>query len=168
MKTFPRISLLSLLLVASVYATGQAAVEEIETTASSPRALRAEIRTLERDMFALFNQLNSNDEFDVTCEYHTPTGSKVPAWRCEPAFMRIAESAEFMQMKDNAQTASGGLRGLGYLPRRGDDIAFMQREKAEQMQTEMRALANEHPELASAIIALHNLRLQLAAVEGDQ
>ncbi|MDY6982104.1 MAG: hypothetical protein SV422_03360 [Pseudomonadota bacterium] len=168
MRTVPRI-LLSLLVAASMDATAQPQpADAIEATESpgTPRALRAEIRTLERDMFELFNKLNSDDEFDVTCDFHTPTGSKVPLWRCEPAFIRIAESAEYMQMKDNATATGGGLRGLGYLPRRGDDVAFMQREKAAQLQEEMRALALAHPELATAIVALHARRLQLAEMEG--
>lgn len=168
MRTFPRLSLLSLLFAASMDAAAQPAAQPADAIeeADTPRALRAEIRTLERDMFELFNELNSNDEFDVTCDYHTPTGSKVPLWQCEPAFIRIAESAEYMQMKDNAAATGGGLRGLGYLPRRGDDVAFMQREKAAQMQEEMRALALAHPELATAIVALHARRLQLAEMEG--
>lgn len=170
MRTFPRI-LLSLLVAASMDATAQPqpadATDVAESSGSSPRALRAEIRTLERDMFELFNKLNSNDDFDVTCDFHTPTGSKLAVWQCEPAFLRLAESAEYMQMKDNSNTDTGGIHGIGYLPRRSDDVAFMQREKAAQMQEEMRALALEHPELAKAIVTLHARRLQLAEMEGD-
>lgn len=167
MPSFPRITLLALLCAAGVQATAQAPepvdeIEVVESSGNTPRLLRAEIRKLERDMFELFNKLNSNDEFDVTCDYHTPTGSKIPLWRCEPAFILRAENAEFMQMNESS---TGGLRSLGYLPRKRDDVAYMQREKAAQMQEELRTLAFEHPELATAVMTLHARRLQLAEME---
>ncbi|HEY0961459.1 MAG TPA: hypothetical protein VGE69_03800 [Pseudomonadales bacterium] len=170
MRTLARLSLSPLLLAASVSVVAQpaplpaAAIEE-STTQSTPAALRAEIRTLERNMFELFNELNSNDEFDVNCGYHTPTGSKIPLWKCDPAFMRVAESAEFMQMKDSRAPNAAGLTGIGYVPQDRDDLAYMLREKTAEMQSEMKALAFAHPELAQAVMALHERRQQLAAIE---
>lgn len=166
MRVLPRLSVLPLLLAASLHAPAQPIDEPADSGQPSARSLRNEIRNAERDMFALFNKLNSDDELDVACGYSTPTRSKIPVWHCEPAFMRIAEGAEFMQMKDNMAPASGDVSRFGYLPRDRDGITFIVREKQEQLQNRLRTLAQENPELASAIVALHDLRQQLAAIEG--
>lgn len=169
MRALPLTTLLTLLLALSLHVAAQPsdASEAIESDGErTASALRAEIRALERDMFAHFNRLNSNDDFDVTCGYITPTGSKIPVWNCEPAFISAAEGAEFLQMEDSRAPNGQGLGGIGYVPRNRDDIAFIQREKVAQMQDELRALALAHPELAAAIVALHDRRLQLAEIEG--
>lgn len=167
MRAFPRLCLFPLLFAVGLHAQAQSIEDAEDAGPGTARALRNEIRNVERDMFALFNRLNDDDDLDVTCGYSTPTRSKIPIWQCEPAFMRIAEGAEFMQMKDNMTPGNGGASKFGYLPRGRDDIAFMQREKQAQLQNQLRTLALGNPELASAVVALHKLRQQLAAIEGS-
>lgn len=172
MRALPHISLLTLIPALGMHVMAQSTeppADPIEEAASSGQrtlpALRAEIRSLERDMFAIFNKLNSTDDFDVTCGYNTPTGSKIPSWQCEPAFMRLAEGAEFMQMKDNSTPGAAGITGIGYVPQSRNDIALLQQEKVEQMQSELKTLAFEHAELGAAVMTLHTRRLQLAEME---
>jgi hypothetical protein len=128
-------------------------------------SLRAETQHLEQHMFRLYNELNSSDDFDVACGDKTPTGSKLPVWQCEVAFMRDAEGVEFSRMWDNRTRGTRGVMAFGYVPRSHEQLAFLHREKLKQLNTEMKALALQHPELASALLDLQARREQLAEME---
>jgi hypothetical protein len=74
------------------------------------------MQQIEQRMFDLFNALNSNDEFDVACAHKTLTGSRLPPWQCEAAFMRDAEAREIAHAI-GADGIREGLRNLNR-PRR--------------------------------------------------
>ena len=60
--------------------------------------LRREFYRAEADFFAVFNSLNSNDEFDVRCEYVTFLGSRRKYRLCQPKFARKAEARATQEM----------------------------------------------------------------------
>ena len=54
-------------------------IEEISVIGErTTYSLRLEIKSAEADVYNLFNELNNNDEFDVTCEEVVYTGSHLP------------------------------------------------------------------------------------------
>jgi len=123
-------------------------------------ALRAETRQLEQQMYDLFNALNSDDQFDVACGEHKVTGSTIPEWRCEAAFMRNASARSTSSRFDNPLAAAANTQG-GYVPQSSRQIGFNQRKKVEQLNQEMMTLARQNPPLAAAMIAYNDKRQQL-------
>ncbi len=128
-------------------------------------ALRAEAQRLERDMYEIFNRLNSNDGFDVACGDTAVTGSTIPVWTCEAAYMRNSQSRNVSAARDNrwnGRTLGGTFTNA---PSSNSQVAFRSRKKERELNDEMKALAHEHPELASAMIALNaaQQRLETAA-----
>lgn len=54
--------------------------------------LRKEAETAEKDVFAIFNDINSDDDFDVRCKKQKTLGSRRKVQVCTPKFQRRMES----------------------------------------------------------------------------
>jgi len=62
--------------------------EEVIVRGQTLDTLRELIREAEEAYFDRFNEINSNDEFDIHCYYRVEIGSKIPRRRCLPNFWR--------------------------------------------------------------------------------
>lgn len=60
---------------------------------SSVQRIRARMLAAERQLYDLFNQLNDEDRFNVSCSSHQPTGTRFREQVCLPRFVRDATSA---------------------------------------------------------------------------
>jgi hypothetical protein len=149
----------SLITALCLVASTAAAQDAVDLT-----ALRAETRQLEQHMYDVFNSLNSDDEFDVTCGEKKVTGSAIPAWTCEAAFMRNAAARGMSSRFDNPGAAMANTQG-GFIPQSTRQVAFNERKKTQELNEEMMALARQHEELASAMIAFNAKREQLDAAD---
>ncbi len=87
-------------------------------------------------VFALFNTLNSDDEFDVLCTYEAPIGSHIKERFCEPNFL--------VEMRADAlrDVARGQYNDVNF-------ATIFKKEK--ELQREMKELAVEHPDLREAL-----------------
>lgn len=136
----------------------QPPIEEIEVIGErSLLQLRLEIKQAEVHMFDLFNALNSTDDFDVTCRNVTHTGTLIPTWECDAGYMR---RARFQNVQD--------FLNFGIPPKSEQELWWENRHKTEQLNAEMKAVAREHPELASAMIELHEKRQRLEELEQER
>ena len=156
-KKRPNTLLLFLLLANSVAQSEEAPQAQVDVS-----AIRAETKQLEQDMYKLFNKLNSSDDLDVACGDRAVTGSTIPVWQCDAAFMRDAGSTDVGRRFDN-NLARG--TQFGNAPQSSKQLSAAYRKKAQQLNDEMKALALEHPELGSAMLALHVKRQQLEKLE---
>lgn len=112
-------------------------IEEITVYGQKPLlGLRWQMQRAEKTFYDVFNELNSNDDFDVKCEHKTQTGSRLTEYACTPRFVRVHQS------QLNKQRLYGGL----YIPEKKMDIAG----KQGQMREELVALIETHPELLKA------------------
>ena len=127
-------------------------------------ALRAEVQQLEQGMYNLFNKFNSTDDLDVQCLEKAPTGSTIPVWQCEAAFMKDVQSRDTASRWDNPLAGAANTQN-GFIPQSGKQLSFANRKKAQQLNEEMKALGAQHPELGSAMLALHAKRQQLEKLE---
>lgn len=109
--------------------------------------LRHELYVAEEEFFDVFNALNSNDDFDVECEYLTFLGSRRRHHLCMPRFAERAEAEATMNMM---------LSGEWYDYR--VDVKRLT-TKEEQMWTEMAELVSEHSELQDAMTKLARSKL---------
>ena len=91
------------------------------------RLLRDEVWLAEDNFYELFNSLNKGRQFDVTCFHRRPLGSQIARRVCEANFVK------------------NGQYGVPHW-------AFV-RHKTKQMQQEMVALVDKHPELQEALVA---------------
>ena len=105
--------------------------------------LRREFYLAEANFFAVFNSLNSNDEFDVRCEYVTFLGSRRKHRLCQPKFARKAEARATQEM-----LASGAMLYMSHVNRK------KLKEMDELLWQEMSALIRRNMELQLAFTDL--------------
>jgi hypothetical protein len=154
------ITLVLLLSTGSVIA--QAGELEQAGAKSDVIVLRAETQKLEQDMYTLFNALNSSDDFDVVCDEKAVTGSKIPVWQCDAAFMRDASATDVGRRFDNNPTRQSQFANA---PKTSKQISNSYQDKVQKLNDEMKTLAAKNPELGTAMLALHAKRQQLEQAE---
>jgi hypothetical protein len=96
------------------------------------RLLRDEVWQAEDNFYELFNALNKGRQFDVTCTLRKPFGSQIARRVCEPFFVNSSPTAGMIDI--------GGPPHWVYM-----------RHKSRQMEREMVALIDEHPDLYAAL-----------------
>ncbi len=108
--------------------------------------LRLEIEAAEEEVYGLFNELNTNDDFDVKCTREVFVGSHFKRRRCMAAYLREAE----------AENAQNQLRGIDTrLSLSGVQGEVQQQTLA--MEAEMAQLALDNPEFLQALRKLAEL-----------
>ena len=138
--------------------TPQNRIEEIEVIGQrSLIQLRLEIKQAEVHMFSLFNELNSKDEFDVNCRNVTHTGTLIPTWECDTGYIK---EARFQNVQD--------FLDFGIPPTSEEELWWESRHKTAQLNAEMKEIAKQHPDLAVAMIGLHEKRQRLEDLERDK
>lgn len=135
--------------------TAASSLEEVTVRGQrSMLSYRIEIEAARDRIYDVFNALNSSDEFDVTCDYERPTGTRIPQRRCRPEFLKQA-------------TAEAGRAFLDAMLFEGNAQAGMSRAMAANSRAqvkhrllveEMSRLVTEHPALAEAFIEYFRLQ----------
>ena len=111
-------------------------------------SIRRELYRAEENVFAMFNSLNSKDEYDIQCDYVEQLGSRKRHHVCEPNFVLKIKADQ-----GNAMMSDGGFgeqKGF-YLPHWPMGVVF---KKEKLLWEEMAALASENPELREALAKL--------------
>ena len=104
--------------------------------------LRHELYDAEKEFFMVFNEVNSNDDFDVDCDYEIFLGSRRRHHLCIP---RFAERAEAEAIVHSRSTGGGWMDSWD---------RNRLKHKDEQLWAEMRTLLAETPELREAMSKL--------------
>jgi len=129
--------------------------EEVVVRGRSRAVLRAQIELAEEALYARFNEINSNDEFDIHCRRVTPINSHISRRVCEPNFWRT------VQARVGEETVRA-LQGSASLP---TEMFFAEGYmKYQQLEEEMRRLAAEDEELRRSLVRLTRL---IEARRGD-
>jgi hypothetical protein len=66
--------------------------EEVIVVGQNPAAMRERIRLATDAVYAKFNELNSDDAYDIHCRYRATTGSRMRVRVCESNFWRDAQA----------------------------------------------------------------------------
>ena len=103
--------------------------------------LRQELYEAEDNAYAVFNSLNSDDEYDVQCYREAPVGSHIKRRVCRPNFV-------------NDATPDDARKGQLGLPNK-DAWAIVQ-QKNKILREKMEALVVKHPELFKALEEFSN------------
>jgi len=133
--------------------------DEIIVTEKALERLRVRVERAEDDVYARFNEINSNDAYDIHCYRRLPTGSRIEKRVCLSNAARAAEIAIAQATVGALQTGGGGgTAGPAAAP--GGGTAIAQAERAKQFDTErrvhdeMRRLAHDDPVLGAAVARL--------------
>ncbi len=121
-------------------------------------ALRVQIEMAEEAFFGRFNDINSDDEFDIHCRRVVELGSRIPRRRCEPNFWRTAQ-ADYA--RETVIALQGGFAGIPEAA-----IAYANHKQL-QLNDEVRELAAQDPELREALARLATLQQAYAAQGTD-
>ena len=108
--------------------------------------LRLEIGAAEEEVYGLFNELNTNDDFDVTCTWEVYTGSHFKRRSCMAAYLREAQ----------AENTQNYLKGIDMQL----DLSGVKGEVRDQtlaMEAEMAQLALDNLEFSQALRKLAEL-----------
>jgi len=117
-----------------------AAIDEITIEgARTLDSMRAQVILAEDEAFALFNELNEDDGYDIICKKETRIGSQMPHRVCLSRMYRerLAEATA------DAIDENSGVIGVGRMPG--------QSKHQEILREKMRTLAMKHPELLAAL-----------------
>ena len=171
--------------IASRETARQRPIEEITVrTEQTVMAIRFQLREAQDDMFAKFNELNNNDEFDISCRSVRHAGSHIPRRECEPRFFareRQSNSIQVIsQMRDDGAPSGGGLGGASVAGAGNAGVAtslnfdaienYMQEDgelrsvlgaRFEALNEEMLRIAMEDPEFLQALMRVDVFRQAL-------
>ena len=126
-------------------------IEEIQVLGTRTLySIRMEIVDEENKIFSMFNELNSDDRFDILCDNIAPTGSHIQQRVCEPRFV----------IETRAQMTQDYVRGIGMLVESSAVMAETATEREEIAKEHLR-IAAEYPEYLEMLTALTNLRATL-------
>ena len=133
-------------------------IEEIQVLGTRTLySIRMEIVDEENKIFSMFNELNSDDRFDIFCDNIAPTGSHIKQRVCEPRFVTDMR----------ARIAQDYLRGIGML-NGSSDLEVETALEREELEKEHLRIAVEHPEYLEMLTELTNLRDTLESRRNDQ
>ena len=108
--------------------------------------LRLEIEAAEAEVYGLFNELNTNDDFDFKCNREAYTGSHIKRRRCMAAYLREAQA-------ENTQNYLKGIDTRLSL----SEVEGEVHQQTLAMQAEMTQLALDNPEFSQALRKLAEL-----------
>lgn len=110
-------------------------------------SLEMEVIRAEELKFEVFNNLNSTDDFDITCEWHATTGTRIKQWSCDVAYMKKARTEDIQDALYSGRPV-----------RTDHDLTVQFADKTRALNREMKALAIQYPELAVAMVNAHELK----------
>ena len=133
-------------------------IEEIQVLGTRTLySIRMEIVDEENKIFSMFNELNSDDRFDILCDNIAPTGSHIKQRVCEPRFVT----------ETRAQMTQDYVRGIGMFVG-SSDLEVETAMEREELEKEHLRIAVEHPEYLEMLTELTNLRDTLESRRNDQ
>ncbi len=114
-------------------------------------SLKMDVINAEEHEFDLFNSLNSTDDYDITCKWYSPVGTRIKKWGCDVGYLKktaAADSMDFINKVIMSADKPGPAPILVSRQQREIELAW----KRKAMKKEMLTLAAEHPELAIAMV----------------
>jgi hypothetical protein len=123
--------------------------EEVIVHGQSRAMLRFQIQQAEQAVFDRFNEINSNDEFDIHCRREQLTGSHIPRRVCQANFWRDAQATA------GEETARGLQGGASFDAQQFLGEATYKRRLLEK---EIKRLATEDDDFMHALTRLADLK----------
>jgi hypothetical protein len=129
--------------------TSTAVEEDTSWKDKSVRQLRREYRDAEEAFYEAFNEVNSDDEFDMDCKTAPVLGSRKRERKCQAEFLWDYEEELGEEMYRRSSTGSVGNATTS--------TATLQR-KQEALRAELSAAVSDYPEVAAAFAELRRTK----------
>lgn len=139
-------------------ASADTAKENTDYRRKSLSRLRREFNTAQEDFYALFNLVNSSDEFDVECRNEVPLGSRRKVHACKAEFLWKYE-AELGSQYSNRVDGFGG----SSVP----SVAQLDK-KQEQLRNEISSALSDNAELQKSFAILVRAKKDYEAKQNDR
>jgi hypothetical protein len=145
----------------------------IAAAADNPRDLQAEMVKVENEYFALYNQLNTDNQYDMVCGKVRPTGSSFDTRVCQPRYLLTAKENAASERVHSAIAAGDS---SGPANTRGPDVgnavaggaAAVQLSKEQAFRDNMLSVLQKSPELQALGKKRDELQLRYdAATKGS-
>ncbi len=129
-------------------------VDEITVTGMATRhVLRRQIVTVENEIYAMYNDLNGDDQYDVICKMVARIGSQIKRRVCKVRYTLVAE----------AQDTEGIIDGSG-----ATYSAFDVRRSSKGFRENMAAIANANPKLKALLERRISLQESFDATKSER
>ena len=127
-------------------------IDEISVVGQkSMTQLRNEVFEAEEAFYSVYNALNDDDEYDVTCFYETPTGTRIKNHVCRAKFVSRAYAAQ----------SSKGRGDVTRIANQDADSAFT--EKTKIFEQKLETLIAENENLQAALVRYNTARADFSA-----
>jgi hypothetical protein len=127
--------------------------EEVVVRGTSPGELRLQIELAEEAVFARFNEINSDDRFDIVCRSELLIGSRIPRRVCRSNSWREQDASHSFALIQEMQGSSGP---------NARQFLFEQERMQRLLAEEMRRLVYEDDRLHRTIEQLAGAKLAYA------
>ena len=150
----------------------QRPIEEILVTGErTVISLRNEIRREERNLYRIFNDLNSHDRFDIKCKGESRLGSAIITVNCYPRFFtdlrRTENSAGLSQLRQDG--VDSALFALGVSQLKPDrEIRELAAGDYQTLSEEMLRIASENPEYLRILMKVADLKADYQAAREER
>jgi hypothetical protein len=128
-------------------------------------SIRAQITRAEDNLYSLFNDLNSKDEFDIFCRKTRSTYSYIPKRSCDPVFFTNARAVSAQSaVSEMRQAFSDGGVDIEILNRAWtfiepeSEIKQQVAKDYEDLNNEIQRIALENPDYLNALMQLGELK----------
>jgi hypothetical protein len=150
--------------------------DEIIVRGKALEGLRLRIERAEADVYTRFNDINSDDSYDIHCYERAPTGTRITKRVCMSNAARAADiaiaEATARSLQAPIVAGAGGTTSAGVPAAPGGATGFVQFQHVKRFDTERRVqselsqLAHDDPELAAAVANLGDAYRALDLVAG--
>ena len=150
----------------------QRPIEEILVTGErTVISLRNEIRREERNLYRIFNDLNSHDRFDIKCKGESRLGSAIITVNCYPRFFtdlrRTENSAGLSQLRQDG--VDSALFALGVSQLKTDrEIRELASGDYQTLSEEMLRIASENPDYLNILMKVADLKANYEAAQKER
>ncbi len=140
-------------------------------------SLRFLLREAEDDMYAMFNDLNSDDDFDITCDKVRRTGSYILDRVCEPRFLKRERQANTTLVMSQLQSANRNIANsgngldfgaIGDYWQQESELRALLSHRFEDMGEEMLRIAAENPDFHNALMQMSVYRQSFEAMRAER
>ena len=147
-------------------------IEEILVTGErTVISLRNEIRREERNLYRIFNDLNSHDRFDIRCKGESRLGSAIITVNCYPRFFtdlrRTENSAGLSQLRQDGVDSALFALGLSQL-KTDREIRELAAGDYQTLSEEMLRIASENPEYLRILMKVADLKADYQAAREER
>jgi hypothetical protein len=114
------------------------------------------IREAEDQMYAIYNEHNIDDSFDIACRKEKPTGSNISVRICEPRFYTEVNLGKNRTDGENLQDFQGGFAARSLVA-----------PEYEKLEADMKRVADEVPAMREIMQILGQLKARQKQLAGN-